>query len=130
VLPTMQNIFIQYFQWQFLDTPKNILQGWQNCLRFNLNYWSVPLLLRTFFSHWRRYRYSYGRGFELKRYFEAFTFNMISRVLGALMRSVLIILGIITEVLVFLAGAVVLLFWLIFPFLLVGGFLYGFKILF
>ena len=130
VLPTMQNILVQYFQWQFFDTPKNILQAWQNCLRFNLNYWSVPLLLRTLFSHWRRYRYSYGRGLDFKRYFEAFTFNMISRVLGALMRSVLIVLGIITEILVFLAGTIIFLFWLTFPFLLVGGFLYGVKILF
>ena len=124
-----QNIFIQYLQWQFFDVPKNILQAWQNCLRFNLNYWSVPLLLKTLFSHWRRYKYSYGKGLNFKRYFEAFTFNMISRVLGAIMRSVLIVLGLLTEIFVFLAGAIVFLIWLILPFLLVGGFFYGFKIL-
>ena len=124
-----QNIFIQYLEWQFFDVPKNILQAWQNCLRFNLNYWSVPLLLKTLFSHWRRYQYSYGKGFNFKRYFEAFTFNMISRVLGSIMRSVLIVLGLLTEIFVFLAGAIVFLIWLILPFLLVGGFFYGFKIL-
>ena len=126
----MQNIILQYLEWHFIDTPKGILGAWKNCLRFNLNYWSVPLLLRTLFSHWRRYRYSYGRGFDFKRYFEVFTFNMISRVLGAVMRSILIILGFFTEILVFLAGAIVFLIWLILPFLLVGGFFYGFKILF
>ena len=125
-----QNIFIQYLQWQFFDAVKSILGGWGNCLRFNLNYWSVPLLLRTWFSHWRRYKYSYGRGFDLKRYFEAFTFNMISRVMGGLMRSVLIVLGLLTEVVVFLVGAVVFLIWLILPLLLIGGFFYGCKILF
>jgi len=124
-----QNIFIQYLEWQFFDVPKNILQAWQNCLRFNLNYWSVPLLLKTLFSHWRRYQYSYGKGLNFKRYFEAFTFNMISRVLGSIMRSVLIVLGLLTEIFVFLAGAIVFLIWLILPFLLVGGFFYGFKIL-
>jgi len=124
-----QNIFIQYLEWQFFDVPKNILQAWQNCLRFNLNYWSVPLLLKTLFSHWRRYQYSYGKGLNFKRYFEAFTFNMISRVLGAIMRSILIVLGLLTEIFVFLAGAIVFLIWLILPFLLAGGFFYGFKIL-
>jgi len=124
-----QNIFIQYLEWQFFDVPKNILQAWQNCLRFNLNYWSVPLLLKTLFSHWRRYQYSYGKGLNFKRYFEAFTFNMISRVLGSIMRSVLIVLGLLTEIFVFLAGAIVFLIWLILPFLLAGGFFYGFKIL-
>ena len=126
---TGQNIFIQYLEWQFSDVPKNIWAGWENCLRFNLNYWSVPLLLKTLFSHWRRYQSSYGKGFNFKRYFEAFTFNMISRVLGAIMRSVLIVLGLLTEIFVFLAGAIVFLIWLILPFLLVGGFFYGFKIL-
>jgi len=125
-----QNIFILYLQWQFLDSAKNILSGWGNCLRFNLNYWSVPLLLRTWFSHWRRYKYSYGRGFSPKRYFEAFTFNAISRFIGGLMRSILIVFGIFTEIIVIVCGALVLIIWLILPLLLVGAFFYGFKVLF
>jgi len=124
------NVFIQYLAWHFLDTTGDILAGWKNCLRFNLNYWSVPLLLRTFFSHWRRYQYSYGQGFSFKTYFEAFTFNMISRILGALMRSVLIILGLLSEVFVVLTGIFVFFFWLILPILIVSGFYFGFKILF
>jgi len=124
-----QNIFIQYLEWQFLDVSQGILQAWQNCLRFNLNYWSVPLLARTLFSHWRRYRYGYGRGFSLGRYFEVFAFNMMSRILGAIMRSVLIVLGLTTEIFVFSAGAAVFFIWLILPLLLLGGFYYGFKII-
>jgi hypothetical protein len=125
----MANIFFQYLAWQFLDVPKGVMTGWRNCLQFNLNHWSVPLLLRTWFSPWRQYKSSYGRGFSFTRYFEAFTFNMTSRVLGAIMRTFFIILGILTEVMVFLAGAVVFLFWLILPFLLLGGLFYGWKIL-
>ena len=125
-----QNIFIQYFQWQFADVPKNVLKAWKNCLKFNLNYWSVPLLLRTLFSHWRRYKYSYGKGFDFKRYFEVFTFNMISRVLGAILRSVLITIGLATEIFVFLTGLIVILGWLILPFILLVGLFFGFKILF
>ncbi len=124
-----RNIFIQYLVWHFGDTLKGILRGWQNCLKFNLNYWSVLLLLRTWFSPWRRYRYSYGKGFSFSKYFEVFTFNTASRVIGAIMRSVLIILGLLTESVVVLAGVIVALFWLILPPLLIGGFLYGFKML-
>jgi len=126
----MLNIFIQYLEWYFFDVSKGILAGWQNCLRFNLNYWSVPLLVKTLFSHWRRYRYSYGKGFSFKRYFEVFTFNMLSRTIGAIMRIVLIILGSIAEVFVFILGASVFLIWLILPILLIGGLFYGFKLLF
>jgi hypothetical protein len=125
-----QNILIKYLVWHFFDTPKGILSAWRNCLRFNLNHWSVPLLLKTWFSPWRRYRYSYGKGFGFTKYFEVFTFNLISRILGALMRSVLIIIGLAMEVLVLSAGAIVLLAWLASPFFLLLGFLYGCKILF
>ena len=124
------NIFFQYLEWQFYDTPRGILRAWVNCLRFNLNYWSVPLLIKSFFSHWRRYRYSYGRGFDFKRYFEVFTFNMISRTLGAILRSIFIILGLLTEILVIPAGLIVFLSWLFLPILLILGIILGFKILF
>ncbi|MDP3991203.1 MAG: hypothetical protein Q8P63_02830 [Candidatus Nealsonbacteria bacterium] len=124
-----RNIFLQYLEWHFFDALKGISAGWKNYLRFNLNYWSVPMLLKTLFSPWRRYHYSYGKGFNIKKYFEVFTFNVISRTLGAIMRSVLIIFGLIAEVFVFLAGALVVLFWLLLPFLLLFGFYFGFKIL-
>ena len=124
-----QNIVIEYLVWHFFDTPKGILKAWQNCLKFNLNYWSVPLLLRTWFSPWRRYRYSYGKGFSFGKYFEVFTFNMTSRVIGAVMRSVLIVIGVFAEVLVFFAGAAVFLIWLFLPVFLIFGLYFGFKIL-
>lgn len=125
-----QNILILYLEWHFKDSLKSFLNAWKNCLRFNLNYWSLLLLFKTFFSHWRRYQYSYGRGFNFGRYFEAFTFNMISRTIGALMRSVLIILGLISEIFIIFTGLIIFLFWLFLPLLLVGGLFYGFKILF
>jgi len=124
-----QNIFIKYLAWYFSDTSGGILKGWQNCLKFNLNHWSVPLLLKTWFSPWRRYRSSYGKAFSFTRYFEVLAFNLMSRVIGAIMRSVLIIIGLFTEVLVFLSGVAVLLTWLILPFILILTFIYGCKIL-
>jgi hypothetical protein len=126
----MGNIFFLYLEWHFLDRPKSILRGWGNCLKFNLNYWSVPVLLKTFFSPWRRYQYSYGKGFDLKRYAEAFSFNMISRVIGAIMRSFLVAAGLASEIIVLSAGLVVFLAWLVLPALLILGIFYGFKILF
>lgn len=124
------NIVVLYLEWHFWDVPRAILAAWKNFLRFNLNYWSIPQLSKTLFSHWRRYHYSYGRGFDFKRYFEAFTFNMMSRVIGAIMRIFLIIIGLLTEIFIVLAGIVVFLGWLILPALLIAGFIFGFKVMF
>jgi len=125
-----QNIFIQYLIWHFFDVPKGILEAWRNFLLFNLNYFSIPLLFKTLFSHWRRYRYSYGRRFDLGRYFEAFTFNLISRGLGAVVRVILILIGLLVEFFIILAGAIIFLGWLILPVLLIAGLIFGIKIIF
>lgn len=125
-----QNIFFQYIIWQFLESPKNVLVGWKNFLKFGLNYFSLPLLLKTLFSPWRRYSWSYGRGFDIKRYLEVFFSNLISRILGAIVRIFLIISGILFEVFILFAGLIVFLAWLVLPFLLIFGLYYGFSILF
>lgn len=125
-----QNIILAWVSWQFFEVPRNILKAWRNFLVFNLNYFSIPLLLKTFFSHWRRYEWSYGRGFDLGRWAYTFVSNMISRVLGAMMRSILIFTGLFLEVFIFLAGIIVFFSWLILPVLIILGFWLGFKVLF
>lgn len=114
--------------WQFWDVPKEILKGWRNFLVFNLNYFSLPILLKTFFSHWRRYRYSYRKTFEVWENIEVFVFNIMSRIIGAILRTFLIILGLIIEVLIVFIGVVIFLSWLLLPVLLLAGLWFGLKL--
>ena len=89
----------------------------------------MPLLLKTFFSPWRRYQASYGKGFDLGKYFEAFLSNLIFRSLGAFLRSFLIVGGLLVEVFILFTGTVIFFTWLILPALLIAGFLFGIKII-
>jgi len=124
------NIFFQWLSWQFFEMPGNILKIWKNFLKFNLNYFSIPLLLKTFFSHWRRYKWSHGRGFDFKRYFEVLLSNLISRILGAMMRSILIMIGFGVEIFIIFAGIILFFSWLVSPILLIGGLIFGIKVIF
>ena len=126
----MQNILIQWMSWQFFDVPKEILKAWKNFLKFNLNYFSVPLLLKTFFSPWRRYKVSYGKGFDFGKFFEAFFSNLIFRILGAILRSFLIVIGLIAEVFLIAGGIIVFFGWLLLPALLIAGFIFGIYVIF
>ncbi len=126
----MQNILFQYLIWQFFEAPRAILKAWKNFLLFNLNYFSVPLLLKTFFSHWRRYRWSYGKGFDPGRYLETFFSNLISRVLGAFVRSFAIVIGVLSEIGILFGGIIVFLGWLVLPAFLIAGLVFGIKIIF
>lgn len=73
---------------------------------------------------------SYGKGFDIGRYFSAFFSNLIFRILGALIRSVLIIVGLIVEAFIFVVGLVLFLGWLILPALLIAGFIFGIWVFF
>lgn len=125
-----QNIFIQYLLWQFFEVPGNILKAWRNFLFFNLNYFSIPLLLKTLFSHWRRYSWSYPKGLNIGKRFEVFFSNLLSRILGAIMRIILIFIGLLVEIFLFLGGAIIFLVFLFLPALLIGGLIFGFQIIF
>jgi len=86
-----RSIPIQFFIWYLIDVPKQILSAWWNFLRFGMQYFSIPVLLKTLFAPWRKYQWSYGQGFDLQRFAETLATNIISRTLGAIMRFILII---------------------------------------
>ncbi len=125
-----QNIIVQWVSWQFFDVPKEILKAWKNFLKFNLNYFSVPLLLKTLFSPWRRIKAYHGKGFDIGRYLGAFFSNLIFRILGAIVRSFVIVIGLLVEVFIIFAGITIFFGWLILPVLLITGFIFGIYVIF
>lgn len=126
-----RNILLQWLFWHFLEAPREILKAWKNFLLFNLNYFSIVLLLKTFFSHWRRYKWTnQERGFDIGRFFEYFFSNLISRILGAVVRSVLIFFGLLAQIFIIFAGTIIFVGWLILPLFLIFSIYYGFRILF
>jgi len=124
------SVLSEYLKWHFYEMPKEIQKGWFNYLRFYLNFFSIPILLKTFFSPWKRYRWSYGRGFSFSRYFEVFISNMATRVIGMVMRTILIIIGLIVDIFILVAGACVYILWWFLPVLIPAIFVIGLNYLF
>jgi len=114
-----QNIIFLWLAWYFIETPKQILRGWKNILGFNLNYFSIPLLFKTLFSYWHQYRWYYPRGFDIGQYLEVFFSNLISRILGAVMRIFMIVFGVAVEIIILVIGLIILIAWLAMPALIV-----------
>jgi len=119
-----QDIFISWILWQFYEMPKFLFGIWNNYFMFATNLFSVTLLLKTLFSPWRRYNWAYPKIFDIKEFFNTLISNIFSRFLGAMVRSVLIILGILLQIFVAVAGLIIFLAWILFPFIIVFGFLF------
>jgi len=121
-----QNIFTVWFLWHFYEMPRFLLEVWKNYILFALNYFSLLTLLRSFFSPWRRYRWVYPKGFDIAGFFNTLISNTFSRILGAMMRIVLIVFGILFQIFVLFAGLIIFLLWILVPFAVATGFLFVF----
>lgn len=124
-----QNIFFQWIEWHFFDVPQNILSAWKNFLKFNMEYFSVPLLIKTLFSPWRRYSWAYPKGFDIMGAFETFTSNLFSRFLGIIMRICLIVAGLLLEIFIIFLGLIILVAWILLPILLPAALIFSIIIL-
>src|SRR3989344_4778408 len=119
-----ENIVIMWLLWRFYEMPKFLFSVWRSYLLFGLNYFSIDLLLKTLFSPWRKYNWIYPRGFDIKEFFNTLVSNTFSRILGAMCRMVLIIIGALAQVFVFVVGIVVIILWLLIPFIIIGSILF------
>jgi len=106
------------------------MKGWGNILWFNFNYFSVPLLLQTFFAPWRKISWDYEKGFDIGVYLFTFSSNLISRILGAIVRSFLIATGLAVQLVLLFLGGLLFLFWLVLPAMIAAAFIYGIFLLF
>lgn len=123
-----KNIFIEWLCWHFIESPVFLLGIWKNYIIFALNYFSLPVLLKSLFSPWRRYRWNYPRGFDIGEFFSTVVSNFFSRIIGAIVRIVLIIVGVIFQIFVVLAGLIIFLFWILVPFIIILGILFFFYV--
>ena len=116
-----KNIIIEWFLWQFVETPKFLLHVFSNYLAFTQNFFSLPLLFKTLVSPWRRYNWQYPKNFDIYQISLTFTSNIFSRFLGFLLRIVLIITGALFYCLVSILFTAIIIFWITMPFFIVGG---------
>ena len=80
--------------------------------------------LKTFFAPWHKYNWKYPKFFDIKEFFNTLISNAFSRILGATVRIVLIIIGILFQIFVVVAGSVIFIGWLLAPIVAIAGILF------
>jgi len=105
---------MNYFDWHYLYAPKRLLTVWKNFLIFILHFFSIKELFAHLFAPWKRMTTELGPGFDFEEWFSVFSFNLISRLIGALARLTIISGGLITFLLLLLLFP---LFWVVWFFI-------------
>jgi hypothetical protein len=110
-----KDILSSWILWHYVISLEKIYRQWKDFLKFNMDYFSIPFLLKTIFSPWKKYKISYGKGFDIAKIFEALTFNVFSRFIGAGIRTLVILFGLLSQFLIIFFGIFIILFWIILP---------------
>lgn len=117
-------MFAEYVEWQFILAPRFLLTLIWNLQWALQQFFSVPTMLRTLFAHWHRDVVPYRAG-TISGLLLAFAWNQISRAIGFIIRSIMLLMWLTSAVVLLAAGAGVLLALVSWPFLIVIGFLWA-----
>ena len=107
-----------FLKWQIFYSNILFLKTWFEFLKFGFNMFSIPLLLKTLFSPWHRYMTAYPTGIDPIGALKVLFGNIMSRIIGFILRVVFILLGLVFEVLILAAGLVLFLVWALMPLLI------------
>ena len=121
-------VIVDYLRWHYSVAFKDIVVIWMNVAWFIVHFFSVALLIRTLFAPWKRMSETYKRtGFEDLA--ATAILNLLSRLVGASIRLVIIISGCILLVLAVLLLLAFFIVWVTLPPAALYLFLYGVTLL-
>lgn len=116
-----------FFVWYYDQGLHELFELWKNFLLFFWRYFSITDLLATLLYPWRRDLTARNwRGWNPKKSLHLFLMNFFSRIIGAIVRVLVIACGILILMVTIFAGVLSVLIWLCFPFF-VAYLLYSFA---
>jgi len=118
------SLFEGYFKWWY---GRGLREVWLIVKALFLRLFdtfSFDLLFKTLFAPWKRDIVS-GEGLSLNDRMRAHLFNLISRLIGFIIRSVILVLALAFFVIYWILAVVVLLVWLGYPLIILALIYYG-----
>jgi ATP-dependent Clp protease ATP-binding subunit ClpC len=107
---------MSFLIWHYTQGTQRLLEIWKNYLGFIWWYFGVSRHFKTLFSSWKKDISKVTRpGFHPVLWLQSTLENMITRFLGSIVKSFVIIFGLIAELATVLVGFFVLILWIFLP---------------
>ena len=124
------SILHHYILWHYTQAFAEILHIWKNLFWFTINFFSLSELMRSFFSPWKRITEERGNGFNFEDLAGFIIINLISRIIGMILRTVIILAGV-AVLLILIAGIILTyLLWVTAPLLIISSLYFGLNFMF
>ena len=119
-----------YLLWHYTQAFHEILHLWKNFVWFIYHFFSITQLTKSFFKPWKRITEGRGRTFNFEDLAGFLIINLISRLLGMLLRTSIITIGLLALALSLVVVILVYLIWLLAPTVILIGTYYGLVLIF
>ena len=115
-----------YLLWHYSRAILEIFHVWLNLLWFVVHFFSIPQLMRSWLSPWKRMVEGRGEKWNLEDLAAYIVIGIISRIIGFILRTIVITLGLISLTITIVGGFVTYAFWIGAPVIIIA--LLGFGI--
>lgn len=112
-------ILHHYLFWHYSRAYLQFFHVWTNLMWFVVRFFSLTELLGSLFSPWKRMVEERKKAWDVEEFFSSLVINILSRIIGAMVRIIVLSLGTIVLTVVFVGGLVVYLVWTVAPALIV-----------
>ena len=114
------SIMHHYVFWHYTQAWSALVHLWAKFLKFEIQFFSIPQLLQSWFSPWKRMTENRGETWDLEDLASFVIINLISRIIGAILRTIVIFVGLVCVLASIAIGLVALLFWALAPVVIIG----------
>jgi len=122
VISTPHKHLLLILRWYCLQEPAAIIVGYLRYARALQEIIPFLFLLATLFSPWKNIREKKkGHGFDLNEFVGRLVLNVFSRIVGAVVRIITIMFGLILQIILLAFFVVYFGFWVLYPVAAVSG---------
>ncbi len=117
-----------FLQWLYFDAPNTYWEYRKQLSQAMYSFFSISLLSKTLFDPWRHDEVDTSR-LAVKDRFQALGQNLISRLIGFMLRSWAILTGYLMMGVIYIGTALFVLAWYLMPILLLLSIFYGLRLI-
>jgi len=121
----MQNYLLWHYSRAFLE----IFHVWLNFIWFTIHFFSIPQLMRSWISPWKRITENRGNKWSFEDLAGFIIIGLLSRIIGFILRTSIITVGLISLLLVILAGFAIYALWVFLPLIIIAMMVFGITLL-
>lgn len=123
------SIVHNYLLWHYSRAFLEIFHVWFNFIWFVIHFFSIPQLMRSWLSPWKRITESRGNKWNLEDLAGFIIIGLISRIIGFILRTSVIVIGLISLLFVILIGFSIYALWIALPLIIIAMAVFGITLI-